>query len=137
MKSLVRYWVPVIAWMALIFLGSTDALSAEHTSRIISPILWWLNPEVPAETIALVQFLLRKGGHITEYAILAMLLLRASRAGAGLTMKVPIAFAVTLLGCAIFAASDEFHQGFVPSRTSSLHDVMIDICGALIGLIIC
>ena len=137
MKSLVRYWVPVIAWMALIFLGSTDALSAEHTSRIISPILWWLNPEVSAETIARVQFLLRKGGHITEYAILAMLLLRASRAGAGLTMKVPIAFAVTLLGCAIFAASDEFHQGFVPSRTSSLHDVMIDICGALIGLIIC
>jgi VanZ family protein len=123
--------------MALIFLGSTDALSAEHTSRIISPILWWLNPEVSAETIARVQFLLRKGGHITEYAILAMLLLRASRAGAGLTMKVPIAFAVTLLGCAIFAASDEFHQGFVPSRTSSLHDVMIDICGALIGLIIC
>jgi VanZ family protein len=137
MKSLVRYWVPVIAWMALIFLGSTDVLSAEHTSRIISPILWWLNPEVSAETIARVQFLLRKGGHITEYAILAMLLWRASSAGAGLTMKVPIAFAVTLLGCAIFAASDEFHQGFVPSRTSSLHDVMIDICGALIGLIIC
>jgi VanZ family protein len=123
--------------MALIFLGSTDVLSAEHTSRIISPILRWLYPEVSAETIARVQFLLRKGAHITEYAILAMLLWRASRAGTGLTMKMPIAFAVTLLGCAIFAASDEFHQGFVPSRTSSFHDVMIDICGALIGLIIC
>jgi VanZ family protein len=52
-------------------------------------------------------------------------------------MKVSLLFLVAALASAIFAASDEFHQAFVPSRTASLNDVMIDICGALIGLAIC
>jgi VanZ family protein len=38
---------------------------------------------------------------------------------------------------ALFAASDEFHQSFIPSRTASSKDVMIDICGTLVGLFIC
>jgi VanZ family protein len=41
------------------------------------------------------------------------------------------------LAAAIFAVTDEFHQSFVPSRTASPVDVMIDSCGAMIGLIIC
>ena len=48
-----------------------------------------------------------------------------------------ILFLIAALACAIFAASDEFHQSFVPSRTSSPTDVMIDVCGALVGLAIC
>jgi VanZ family protein len=47
-----------------------------------------------------------------------------------------ILFLVICGACAIFAASDEFHQSFIPSRTSSPADVMIDICGALLGLLI-
>ena len=36
-----------------------------------------------------------------------------------------------------FAATDEFHQSFFPSRTATAHDVMIDIIGAIVGLLIC
>ena len=133
----VRYWMPAVIWMALIFLGSTDVLSAEHTSRFLVPFLRWLNPEITGATLAFVQTIIRKLGHVTEYAILATLLWRALRAGTTLNLRVWVLFAVVWTACAMFAATDEFHQAFVPSRTSSFQDVIIDICGALIGLTIC
>ena len=137
MRSLLKYWLPVFAWLGLIFIGSTDLMSAEHTSRIIGPILRWLNPEVSAETIARVQFFVRKAGHLSEYAILAILIWRAFRRGSSWQMKMSILFVLALFGCAIFAATDEFHQSFVPSRTASPIDVMIDVTGAVIGLTFC
>jgi VanZ family protein len=128
--------MPAIVWMALIFIGSTDMLSAEHTSRFLVPFLRWLDPEITWATLIFVQTIVRKFGHVTEYAILAALLWRALRGGTWKS-KAWILFVTVWAACAIFAASDEFHQSFVPSRTSSFHDVTIDICGALVGLTIC
>ena len=137
MRQIVRDWVPALAWMVLIFLGSTDVLSAEHTSRYLVPFLHWLDPHMPFATIIALQTLIRKLGHVTEYAVLAILLWRALRGGRSFQAHLTLLFFVSWLACALFAASDEFHQSFVPSRTSSVHDVMIDTCGALIGLLIC
>ena len=53
-----------------------------------------------------------------------------------LRTKTLMAFGAALLGSALFAASDEFHQTFVQSRTPSVHDVLLDVAGALIGLLI-
>jgi VanZ family protein len=133
----VKYWMPAIAWMALIFIGSTDVLSAEHTSRFLVPILRWLDPQISWATLNAIQTIIRKLGHVTEYAILAVLMWRALRGGTVWKSKTSILFTIVWIACAVFAASDEFHQSFVPSRTASFHDVMIDICGALIGLSIC
>src|SRR5438067_10596642 len=141
----VRYWMPAIVWMALIFLGSTDMLSAEHTSRFLVPFLRWLDPQISFAALNAIQFGIRKLAHLTEYAILAMLLWRALRSGARWQMKMSILrlrsgqvlFLTVLLACGLFAAIDEFHQSFVPSRTASPTDVMIDICGALVGLLAC
>jgi VanZ family protein len=129
--------MPAILWMALIFLGSTDMLSAEHTSRFLVPFLRWLDPQISFATLNAIQFGIRKLGHLTEYAILAMLLWRAFGSGTRWQMKMSILVLLAALACAIFAASDEFHQSFVPSRTPSPHDVMIDICGAFLGLAVC
>ena len=118
------------------FVGSTDVLSAEHTSRLLVPFLLWLDPHISAATIVSIHFALRKIGHLTEYAILAALLWRGLRGTFNTAGKMALALS-TFLAAAAFAASDEYHQSFVPSRTASLHDVMIDICGALIGLLIC
>ena len=144
LKPFLKYWLPVLIWLGFIFLGSTDLMSAEHTSRFIAPLLRWLRPDISPEGIAQVQFFVRKCAHVTEYAILAMLFWRALRRGTSLQMKAILRlrsgqalFVVVWLVCAIFAAGDEFHQSFVPSRTASAYDVMIDICGALIGLTIC
>jgi VanZ family protein len=133
----VRYWMPAIVWMAIIFLGSTDMLSAEHTSRFLVPFLRWIDPQISFAALNAIEFGIRKLGHLTEYAILAMLLWRALRSGTRWQMKMSILFLIAWVACAIFAASDEFHQSFVPSRTASLNDVMIDICGAFVGLAVC
>ena len=137
MKNFLKHWLPVSIWLGVIFLGSTDMLSAEHTSRFLVPFLRWIDPQISFATLNAIQLGIRKLGHLTEYAILAMLLWRALRSGTRWQMKMSILFLVAALASAIFAASDEFHQSFVPSRTASPNDVMIDICGALIGLLTC
>jgi VanZ family protein len=120
--------------MALMFFGSTDLMSSEHTSRFLVPFLRWLNPDISPAALAQAHLLVRKAGHLTEYAILAMLLFRAwRRVFAGFWPRAVAALASAM----IFAATDEYHQLFIRSRTSSLGDVVIDWSGALVGLAIC
>lgn len=137
MKTFLKYWLPVLVWLGLIFLGSTDVLSAEHTSRFLVPFFRWLDPQISWPALNKIQMIVRKLGHLTEYAILATLLWRALRGALSWRKSLSGLFAIALIGGALFAASDEFHQSFVPSRTSSFNDVMIDICGVIIGLAIC
>ena len=135
-RRFLRYWLPVLVWMVLIFVGSTDLMSAEQTSRTIAPLLRWLKPNISVEAIAQVQFFVRKGAHLSEYAILALLLWRALRISVP-QANMSILAGIVLLASAVFAVSDEFHQSFVASRTASPVDVLIDICGALIALALC
>src|SRR5437763_499012 len=123
--QLVSKWMPVAAWMVLIFLGSSDALSAEHTSRFLVPFLLWLDPHISFNTIAAIHLVVRKLGHLTEYAILASLLWRGLR-GTFVQVSGRSIALLAFLVSAVFAASDEFHQSFVPTRTPAVQDVMID-----------
>ena len=133
MRSFLKYWLPVLLWMIFIFVGSTDLMSAEHTSRFLVPFLRWLAPDLSGEAVATIQLLIRKCAHVAEYAILAAFLLRAlSKSQERLSRATASAF----IFAAIYAAFDEFHQSFVPSRTSSPYDVAIDTAGALAGLAI-
>src|SRR5436309_2007372 len=137
MKAFLKYWLPAILWMVLIFAGSSDVLSNANTSRFIVPFLHWLYPRISNEAVNAISIGIRKCGHVSEYLILAMLLWRALLQGANWRARLSILFVATLLGCAAFALGDEFHQSFVPSRTPSPLDVLIDICGALVGLAVC
>src|SRR5207247_10845462 len=76
---LFKYWLPVVLWMGLSFGGSTDLLSSQRSSRIIGPLLRWLNPNVSDETIRHVQAVVRKGGHVAEDSMLDAVLWRARR----------------------------------------------------------
>ena len=78
----------------------------------------------------------RKCAHVIEYTVLALLLWRALRSVPTLHAKSLMVFGAVLMGCALFAASDEFHQTFVKSRTPSVRDVLLDVGGALVGLLI-
>jgi len=126
----------LLIWLGVIFIGSTDLLSAEQTSRFIVPFLLWLTPGMAPETIWTVLVIMRKCAHVCEYAILALLLWRALRGGSAIREKISTLFGAALLGCVVFAASDEFHQSFIKSRTPALRDVLLDIAGALLGLLI-
>ena len=136
MRRFLKYWLLLLIWLGVIFIGSTDLLSAEQTSRFIVPILLWLKPGMAPETTWIILVVMRKCAHVCEYAILALLLWRALRDGSAIRGKMSILFGGVLLGCAVFAASDEFHQSFMKSRTPEVRDVLLDIAGALLGLLI-
>jgi VanZ family protein len=137
MRAFFKYWLPVFIWLGVIFAGSTDIFSTEQTSRYLVPFLRWLDPQISLSTIAAIHFALRKIGHLIEYAILAAFLWRALRNGSSLRAKMSTLFVGVWFTCAIIAATDEFHQSFIASRTASLNDVFTDSLGAAIGLAIC
>ena len=133
MRLVLKYWLPVLLWMIFIFVGSTDLMSAEHTSRFLVPFLRWLAPDISDAAVATIQLFIRKCAHLAEYAILAAFLLRALRKS---QERLARAAASAFILAAIYAAFDEFHQSSVPSRTASPYDVAIDTAGALAGLAI-
>ena len=137
MRAFLKYWLPVVIWLGVIFAGSTDVLSAEHTSRFLVPFLRWLDPHISLVAINSIQSVIRKLGHLIEYAILVALFWWALRGGTNLGTKMSLLFIAVWFVCGVFAVSDEFLQSFVPSRTASPHDILIDICGALIGIVLC
>ena len=69
--------------------------------------------------------MLRKGAHVTEYAVLGGLLYRALR-------REPLALAAGIA----YAATDELHQHFVRGRHASPVDVAIDAVGVSLGMLL-
>ena len=126
-------WGILIAWMGVIFFMSTDSFSFYHTSRYIVPILHGMFPFLPMKAIHGMHLFIRKMGHFSEYAILGWLWYRSLQAGdPGWSGR--SAF-IALLLSTLYAASDEYHQTFVPSRGPSLIDVGIDSTGAAFSLL--
>lgn len=130
-SHLLRYGL-VVVWAAFIFIGSGDVLSGSHTSILLRP-LRWLFPGASPETLAFVHVLIRKAGHLTEYAILAILAARAFSTSSQAFLRIRW-FWISLILVIAYSLSDEFHQMFVPTRGASIHDSMIDTVGGLIGL---
>ncbi len=138
LRVFLKYWLIVIAWMALIFTASSDTASFQRSSRILAPVVRWLFPHLPEDTVFEIVTFIRKCAHFSEYAILALLVWRGLRkpqkgdprpwswGTAGL------AFLVVLT----YAASDEIHQAFVPSRQASAVDVLLDSSGGFVALIL-
>ena len=105
-----KRWWPILLWMGMIF-----AFSAQPSDALPSFGVW--------------DILLKKGAHFTAYAILGLLVFRATG-----EWKRPFLFAFVIT--VLYAAGDEFHQLFVPGRHGTLRDVLIDMAGGLTGLTI-
>ena len=129
------YWLPPFLWMAAIFVFSTDLFSAGNTGGTMARILRWLYPAISAEALQTAHFLVRKAGHFTVYAVLALLLLRAFRAGSAVRWRRQWGL-YTFFIVAIYALLDEYHQTFTTSRSGSLWDSMIDLTGGACMLLV-
>ena len=107
-QPLLYLWLPVVAWMGLIFY-----LSAQ--------------PDLPTPDAGWLQLVISSAAHIFLFGVLAMLLARALGQQ---RFAWPVALAVVLL----YALSDEFHQAFVPGRHPDPWDLACDALGAALGL---
>jgi len=124
---------PVLFWMGVIFFASTGNLSASNTSRIIRPLLLWIFPDITEGGLLYAHFLIRKGAHLSEYAVLALLAARAFLTSSHVTLRRWwIAFAFGLV--AVCALLDEYHQSFLDSRTGTPYDSILDMTGGAIAL---
>jgi len=132
-QQLWRFGV-LILWMGFISFASTDEFSAANTAGLLEPLIHWFFPHAPEATIAGIHFFVRKAGHFIEYAILAWLAARAFSQASVLWLTRHW-FAASIVLIAVYSLADEYHQRFVPSRTSSAYDSMIDTCGGLVMLL--
>lgn len=105
-----KYWLPTIFWMAIIFTLSSF-------------------PTVKTTTVGWQDFMLKKMAHFVEYFILATLLqfslTKTSSLSHGKMLLTSFILAV------IYATSDEYHQSLVPGREPRVRDIVIDSLGAL------
>jgi len=124
-----KSWWPALLWAVVISAFSTGEFTAEHTSRVIIPILHLLLPGAYPETLTMLHGLIRKSAHFVEYFILSLLVLRGIRAG---RKETHVGWAIVAVGIvAGYAALDEFHQSFVPGRTAAVADVLLDTGGGV------
>ncbi|MDT4895604.1 MAG: hypothetical protein QOH25_681 [Acidobacteriota bacterium] len=132
-----RIWryAPLVFWMGFIFFASTAEFSADNTSRIIGPLLRWLFPNISEEQLTLAHSITRKVAHFAEYALLAWLAARAFSTSSRQALSRRW-FLISLLLVVVYSLSDEYHQSFVPSRTGSIYDSLIDISGGLTMLLL-
>ena len=128
-------WLPVLISVYVIVLESTPMFGADHTSGPLRRIFEALFGPVGDVRWDLIHHYIRKTGHFVGYGIIGLTWLRAWR------MSWPrVRFrshaGLALVGTALVASWDEWHQTFLPNRTGSPYDVLLDCCGAtaMIGI---
>jgi VanZ family protein len=127
--STALHFLPPLAWSALIAWFSGAGFDAASTASLLEPWLRAMLPWAAPEQIAALHGLLRKAGHVVEYAVLALLWSRAIAGGAARTP-----WRRPLLIVALTAGLDEAHQATTLVREGSLADVLLDIAAAAAAL---
>ncbi len=128
-----RAWLTVALWTAVVWTLSSDGFSAGSTARVIGPLVRWFLPSISQERFQLVHFAIRKSAHLTEYAVLALLTLRALHRGAP---RAESHCALLALGFVVAVASvDELRQSRSNVRTGSPADVALDSSGGALALV--
>ena len=118
-----RFWlVLALLWCMMIFVATASPASSGGQTQ------YWIErlTGLGAEQARLMNVMLRKAVHLVAFGLLAVLLYL------GLGGRLRAAWLLT----AVYAASDEIHQAFVPGRTASMMDVGIDAAGAFLALLI-
>ena len=127
-------WLPVFLWALAIAGTSTDHFGASKTLVWIGHMLRFLSPDIPEATVIVIHAITRKLAHCTEYAIFAVLLVRALRSGTGPAPRSPLAVAIGV--AAALALADEANQSLSAARTGALLDCVLDVVGACVGAVI-
>lgn len=147
MKS--NYWsilflILTIGWMSFIFMFSAQHAeqSSQNSAGIVEQIIEAIYPNFSSINVQkqeairnTITVVVRKSAHMGEFALLSMLIYFFcvfARTKFWCRGRVWISFTTSVL----YAASDEFHQLFVPGRSGEMRDVIIDACGVAIGILL-
>jgi VanZ family protein len=130
--NLLRAWLPAAVWVVLIAFESTDFFSSAHTGSWLYALAIRLFGHVNPHQFNIFHHYLRKTGHVIGYGVLGLLLLRGWRATFGhshaLLWRTSL---LSWLGTAFVASMDEWHQSFIPSRTGTWRDALLDSVAGL------
>ena len=129
MKKIIK-WILFIFWLLLIFIFSNQPQSAKHTRDIIGNLIPYIRT---SNLLDIVNYIIRKSGHFTEYFILCLLTTSLLKE---YTKNEIIIIISSLIFRFLYACGDEFHQSFIKGRTSQFSDVLIDTSGSIIYIII-
>ena len=124
-------WIPVALGIGVIALESTKFMGADHTS---GPLRWLYEAifgPISSVRWEIVHGLIRKSGHFLGYGALGLVWLRAWWMTLPHSRFLQDVF-LALVGTALIASADEYHQTFLPNRTGSVWDVLLDCCGAIV-----
>lgn len=128
-------WILIAGWMLVIFLFSSqngDESSKLSQGFLRKCILWFLPDHMNGATVDTLEYIVRKCAHMTEYAVLGILISIQFRLYRFFekewkTISAAIFFVM------MYAATDEIHQLFIGGRSGRFTDVLIDTCGGMIG----
>ena len=134
LRPAIRFWGPPIVWTAVIFAASSASFSSTNTAFWLTRLINALVGR-PLPHFDLLHFVIRKAAHVTEYGILSFLLFRAFRGDQPTRWNVRWSLAAIVIA-AVVGSLDEWHQFYVPSRTASPIDTVVDTVGAALAQLI-
>lgn len=127
-------YAPVFLWVAVIFYLSSDSGSMNETSRFLRPLVLFFFPDISEASLQIIHGIVRKSAHVIEYAVLALLVLRAVWRSHFEVLR-RYRFVVPLLFVIAIASIDEFNQSFSSARTGTYQDVLLDTAGGTIAVL--
>jgi VanZ family protein len=130
LKFWISAWLPVAIGVAIIAVESTQYFGSDRTSGPLRTVFEALFGHISDPRWDRIHHYIRKSGHFIGYGLLGLAWLRAWWMTLARSRFLTAA-ALALAGTALVAISDEWHQSFLPNRTSSPWDVLIDCCGAV------
>ena len=133
-----QVWIPVLLGVTVICCESQAVFGGSNTGRWLSQVWPAILGKVNTPFFGEIHHTLRKIGHVTGYGTLGLLFLQAWRRSVRIYMKMMgtrLGVAATMLAVSftfLIGSLDEWHQSFIPGRTSTSTDVLIDTSGALL-----
>jgi VanZ family protein len=129
-------WLPVVLAIGCIALESQPLFGADHTNGPLRGFVEWFTGPLTQPQWWRLHIIIRKCGHFTGYGLVSLTWFRAVwmsyRTGNRSVSRKLTAHLMAIFGTFLVASADEFHQTFLPNRTGTPVDVLIDCCGAVL-----
>lgn len=126
----IRAWLPVVIGICMVSVETTEYLGSDYTAGPLRHAFEYLFGQLPTEDWTVIHHYMRKSGHFLGYGFIGLAWLRAWWMTLPQSRFLHDAL-LALAGTATVASLDEWHQSYLPNRTGTSLDVLLDCCGAI------